>query len=86
MTEEQARRLWDYTTTALGDNRSHMRQLGNGEWVVILQKDCYHLWNFEQWNAFYRGQKKARRRERKASTGREQVGIDPEVSYHLAFA
>ncbi len=86
MTEEQARRLWDYTTTALGDNNSRMHQLGNGEWVVRIRAKDYFLWGFEDWTVYAHDLKAKAKAERKAQRRDVQRAIDTQESYRLVLA
>lgn len=86
MDKAEAEKLLDHAITNAGEDGAYLYQLGNGELVVRIKASDYWLWSFADLTAFCKEAKKQRRRERKASTSHEQVGIDPEVSYHLAFA
>jgi hypothetical protein len=69
MNREQARQLLDYCETSHLD--ADCRQLGNHEWVVVLEHDTYHLWGFADLSA-YLHQAKAQRKQRRR-LARERV-------------
>lgn len=70
MTEEQAYRLLDYTQTA--NLRASCRQIGNGEWIVILDGPWF-IWSFSDFSAYVKAYKKDQARQRQAQQKKQEV-------------
>ena len=65
MTEQDAQRLLDYTETA--GLQAACRQIGNGEWIVILD-GAWFIWNFADWSAYHKAYKKDQARQRQEAS------------------
>jgi len=42
---KQAEELLDSVIWDLGAEAAKLRQLGSGEWVVVIRRGCFWLWN-----------------------------------------
>lgn len=84
MTKELAEKLGSYVLDSGLD--ASILTLGRGDefCVRIVGSECWHLWSFDDWNAFAAEQKKVRKRERKRED-RAMIGIDPQEQYRLAL-
>jgi hypothetical protein len=45
MNLKQAEKLLDSVIWDLGPGSAKLRQLGNGEWFVVISRGCFWLWN-----------------------------------------
>jgi len=90
MTEQEARLLEAFAQLELGHDRAMARQLGNGEWVVILvptdgRDDVYYCWDAASWRAYMRANPRKDTEEVKAKKQRGRPPRAEEESYQGAI-
>lgn len=52
MSKKEAYELLDYILLERKPGAADVRQIGNGDFVVILKNLCYFLWSFADWIVF----------------------------------
>jgi len=89
MTQREAFDLLDYIELERKPGEASVRQLGNGEFVVILRWHGYHLFSFSDWRAYLRElEEKARESKHKRQQQRREAvqhAIDYSVEHRLAI-
>jgi len=92
MNKTEAKLLEAFCQLELGADRAMARQIGNGEWVVILVLDeLYYCWDAASWRAYMaanpRKDTEAKaKKQRKHARGEEvQHAIDYSEAFSLAM-
>lgn len=62
MTEEEANQLYSFIILERSPEQVEVRQIANGEHVVILLWCQWWLWSFDDWTAFRQRDELARRK------------------------
>ncbi len=79
MSYSQALELLDSIELKHNPGAATIKQLANGEYVVIVQKSQFYCWNMQDWLTYVENEKK------KATSGKKRSRNAPDYREMLAF-